>query len=166
VCNGATPDDERMFRSDMLMSPEDDWPVPLNALSIEDVSGITPIVRVFPDSDESGVGFSVFVPRKAAAMHLRLAARANISPPNPAGAKTVIRLYAKGDEGWSGPSALGYAEIPSSQILIDAEFTVNLRAMRIRSEKFVYFELTRHPRLGGLVGSLLLHGVGVTFVAV
>lgn len=155
--------DELLFRADMLMEPDSSWPVAAGAPSIPDVSGVTPIVRVLLDTAETGVGFSVYIPKQAAAVHIRLMARAQVAPA-PERSKTVVRLHAWNGQVWEGPAALGYVLFPASQELVNAEFAVNLRAMKVRPERFTIFELTRNPTTTDLRGAVLLHGVGVSFV--
>jgi hypothetical protein len=149
----------------MLQAPNSDWPIVREATSRLDPANITPVVRVFTDEEESGIGFGVFVPKNVTAMRVRLLSRPSDSYEGEK--RVVIRLYARcGADAWRGPNALGVIDYSDKQYWTeDSKFATVLSALSIKPGNLVQFELTRNP--GGrsdLTGDWILHEVGVNFI--
>lgn len=167
-CKGAGKlallDQERCFSADMLLDPEVGWPVTENAPLAPDDSNVSPNIRVFSKSKESGAGFFVRIPERATAMRFRVRGRSR-NPLLNDESRVVLRLYTKGNEGWSGPSALGVISVPTGGIVHDTKFAITLSGIRATADCFTHFLITRSPgKTDNLVGAYLLHEVGLNFI--
>lgn len=154
--------DERCFPADMLQDPVPGWPVEMPTGIRKDISGVSNIVRSFPHGEFTGVGFSLFVPKGMGLIHFRFVSSAGNKPEELAYASP--RLWVKPhEEDWTGPSAVGWIKLPD-QLVQSSTFTLTLKSVGAKTERYNQFELTRN--LGGpgdLEADWLLHELGVTF---
>ncbi len=150
---------EKQFYADQLESPVTaDWAVNALAPAAADSNNSGLTVRLFDDTTEEGVGFSVLVPTGAVNMTLTIVGRAETAPGAVAG--VVLNLYERGVpddaavDAWSSARALTALSIPTNENFQYDSETDTLAGWGLTAGQVHQFELTRDPGAGGdtLVG--------------
>lgn len=160
----------RLFYADQLDNPNSaDWAV--NALAPvaadSNNSGLT--VRLFDDTTEEGVGFSLSVPSGKTNLILRLKSRAETAPGATQTVKLNLYVREAADntavEAWSAATQLTDLSIPTNENFQYDSQTIALSTLSITAGNFVQFELTRDSTDVGdtLVGDWALLEISAEF---
>lgn len=156
----AKLDEFFQFNADQLDNPNNaDWAVNALAPAAADSNNNGLTVRLFDDTTEEGVGFSLRVPPGATNLKIAPKGRPETGPP---AARTVgLKLYQRGipddaaPEAWSAGTVLTDIDIPTTTEFFqyDAQ-TITLASLGITAGELTQFELTRVDPAGGteLVG--------------
>lgn len=150
--SGGSADPEFQFPADALWNPNSsDWAVNALAPLATDSNNAGLLVRLFDDTTEEGVGFSVYIPSGMTNMQLRFISRAETAP---GGVRTVgLKLYERGIPGavdsWSGGTQLTDIDIPTSENWVEDTQTDTLSNWGLTAGRTHQFELTRvNPSAG------------------
>ena len=155
------------FQADQFEHPNNsDWAVNAGAELAADSNYAGQTVRLFDQTTEEGVGFSVSIPATAANLKLSFRSRAETGP---AGARTVgLKLYVRespdnvAEETWSAGTVLNDLDIPATDEFIQYDSqTIALSTLGLVAGREAQFELTRIAPSAGtnLEGDLALRKV-------
>lgn len=158
------------FFADQLDNPVTaDWAVNALAPATADSNNDGLTVRLFDDTTEEGVGFSLFIPSGKTNIKFMFVSRAETAP---GATKTVkIRIYERGIpdnaavDAWSAANAMADISIPINEnFQVDTE-TKTLASLGLTANQLHQFEFTRNAADAGddLVGDWALKLLQVEF---
>jgi len=138
---------------DMENPNSSDWTVNALAPLAADSNNAGLKVRLFDDTTEEGVGFTVYVPKSATNITINMISRAETAP---AGTRTVgVKLYNRGIpanaavQSWTSGTVLNDVSIPTNENFQVDNQTETLASMSITDGEWTQFELTRiNPTAG------------------
>ncbi len=161
---------EFQFFADQLENPNNaDWTVNALAPASADSNNAGLTVRLFDDTTEEGVGFTIEVPAGATNIVFDFVARAETAPGI---ANTVgLDIYNRGIpdnaavQAWSAATQLTDIDIPTNEFFQEDTQTVTLATLGVTAGETTQFELTRVAPTGGtdLTGDWAMLLVKVSF---
>ena len=161
--------EEFLFYTDMLVSPADaDWSINAAAAAAADTNNGAIRVRLFDDTTEEGVGFSLTIPTGATELLLKLKSRAETAPGSPETVAMTLHYRELPDNGAVGAWSqfdLADLAIPANENFQYDQQTLSLATLSINAGSLYQFELTRNAGDAGdtLAGDLALSEVIASF---
>jgi hypothetical protein len=145
---------EFQFFADQLENPNNaDWTVNALAPASADSNNAGLTVRLFDDTTEEGVGFTIEVPAGAANIVFDFVARAETAPGI---ANTVgLDIYNRGIpdnaavQAWSAATQLTDLDIPTNEFFQEDTQSVALATLGVTAGETTQFELVRVAPTGG-----------------
>jgi len=162
---------EFQFFADQFENPvNSDWTVNALAPAAADSNNNGISVRLFDDTTEEGVGFTILVPATATNIVLNTISRAETGP---SGAQTVARsLYNRGIpnnaavQSWTAATDLTDVSMPTTtEFFQDDTQTIALSTLSVTAGEVTQFEMTRDTADGGdtLTGDWVLLLLKISF---
>ena len=159
------------FFADKLDDPvNDDWAVNALALASADSNNAGLMVRLFDDTTEEGIGFSISIPNGAEKIVFDLVSRADTAPGS---AKAVVpKVYAReipdnvAVESWSSGIDMTAIDIPTNENFQYDHQELDLTTLGLVGGRAAQIELTRNTGAveNTLVGDWALLLVEVLFI--